>query len=123
MTQSHPSRIGPDGRYVYFFGGDSAQNLQNRQYLNDIAVLDTKDWVFAPPTTIAGQLPRRRSTAVAGIITNNYLIVGFGKLAFLIAPSINSSQKKKKIDRHGNKHVLERREPASSAQRRFQWQL
>lgn len=50
-------------------------------YLNAIAILDTKTWVWSVPP-VTGIPPSRRSYASGGILSGNYLTVSFGKLYF-----------------------------------------
>lgn len=52
--------------------------MRNRQYLNTIAILDTKTWTWTVPT-INGIPPARRAFAVGGLLDDSHLTVAFGK--------------------------------------------
>lgn len=58
--------------------GDSRDPERTRQYLNAIAILDTKTWTWSVPT-IKGIPPSRRGFAVGGLLDGSRLTVAFGK--------------------------------------------
>ncbi|KAG2214245.1 hypothetical protein INT47_000801 [Mucor saturninus] len=62
---------------IILFGGDSGSIQRTRQYLNSIAILDTKTWSWSIPS-ITGIPPSRRSFAVGGILDDKHLTVAFG---------------------------------------------
>lgn len=59
--------------------GDSGSIQRTRQYLNSIAILDTKTWSWSIPS-INGIPPSRRSFAVGGILDDKHLTVAFGNM-------------------------------------------
>lgn len=52
--------------------------MRKRQYLNTIAILDTKSWTWIVPN-INGIPPARRAFAVGGLLDDSHLTVAFGK--------------------------------------------
>ncbi|KAG1137986.1 hypothetical protein G6F37_010880 [Rhizopus arrhizus] len=62
---------------IIIFGGDSRALMRNRQYLNTIAILDTKSWTWIVPS-INGIPPARRAFAVGGLLDDSHLTVAFG---------------------------------------------
>lgn len=52
--------------------------MRNRQYLNAIAILDTKTWTWEIPT-VDGIPPSRRSFAVSGSFDDQHVLFAFGK--------------------------------------------
>ncbi|RCI01423.1 hypothetical protein CU098_003405 [Rhizopus stolonifer] len=75
-ASDHSAVVTSDDKII-IFGGDSAANQRARQYLNTVAILDTKTWSWSIPS-IGGIPPSRRSFAVAGLLDNNHLTVAFG---------------------------------------------
>ncbi|KAI8140832.1 hypothetical protein BJV82DRAFT_561859 [Fennellomyces sp. T-0311] len=69
--------LGPEGRYIYFFGGDDYDTPYIREYFNDLWILDTHTFTWINPN-IDGIKPQKRSGGVAGLLTNEYAIFGFG---------------------------------------------
>lgn len=60
------------------FLGDNGSDMRNRQYLNSIAILDTKTWTWEIPT-VDGIPPSRRSFAVSGRFDDQHVMFAFGK--------------------------------------------
>ncbi|OBZ81212.1 hypothetical protein A0J61_10739, partial [Choanephora cucurbitarum] len=56
--------------------GDNNEQIRNKAYLNQVAVLDTNTWQWSLPS-IQGIPPSRRSYASGGLVGNN-LVVAFG---------------------------------------------
>lgn len=62
---------------IIVFGGDNGAGQRGRQYLNTVAILDTKTWTWTVPT-VSGIPPSRRSFAVGGLLDGKHLTVAFG---------------------------------------------
>ncbi|GAA5813905.1 hypothetical protein MFLAVUS_007393 [Mucor flavus] len=74
---------------IIIFGGDSGANQRARQYLNAVAILDTKTWTWTIPA-IRGIPPSRRSFAVGGILDDKHLTVAFGSSSISYYNDINT---------------------------------
>ncbi|KAF7725759.1 hypothetical protein EC973_009376 [Apophysomyces ossiformis] len=73
----HTAIVTPDDKII-IFGGDNGSDERNRQYLNTIAILDTKTWTWEIPP-MNGIPPGRRSNSAAMLVNNQYLTVAFGE--------------------------------------------
>ncbi|KAI8141483.1 hypothetical protein BJV82DRAFT_619362 [Fennellomyces sp. T-0311] len=69
--------LGPEGRYIYFFGGSNLDPDYNRKFRYTLSILDTETWNYTVPVQ-EGTRPNRRAMASAGIISNEYMVVGLG---------------------------------------------
>ncbi|KAG0167483.1 hypothetical protein DFQ28_005978 [Apophysomyces sp. BC1034] len=77
-TRSGHNAIVTSDDKIIVFGGDNGADERQRQYLNTIAILDTKTWTWnAPPAS--GVAPSRRSNSAAMLVNNQYLTVAFGE--------------------------------------------
>ncbi|KAG0844286.1 hypothetical protein G6F18_002012 [Rhizopus arrhizus] len=70
-TADHVAVVNSDDQII-IFGGDSRSVERNRQYLNSIAILDTKTWSWIIPS-IGGIPPARRAFAVGGLLDGSHL--------------------------------------------------
>ncbi|RCH94210.1 hypothetical protein CU097_006673 [Rhizopus azygosporus] len=75
-TSDHVAVVNSNDQII-IFGGDSRDPERTRQYLNAIAILDTKTWTWSVPT-IKGIPPSRRGFAVGGLLDGSRLTVAFG---------------------------------------------
>ncbi|OBZ81729.1 Acyl-CoA-binding domain-containing protein 4, partial [Choanephora cucurbitarum] len=71
----HNAVVTSDNKIIVF-GGDNNEQIRNKAYLNQVAVLDTNTWQWSLPS-IQGIPPSRRSYASGGLVGNN-LVVAFG---------------------------------------------
>ncbi|KAI8377308.1 hypothetical protein BD560DRAFT_367080 [Blakeslea trispora] len=76
-TCSDHSAVVTSDDKIIIFGGDNGENQRNRQFLNTVAILDTKTWAWTIPS-IGGIPPSRRSFAAAGLLDDKHLTVAFG---------------------------------------------
>ncbi|KAG1275749.1 hypothetical protein G6F65_009697 [Rhizopus arrhizus] len=74
-TADHVAVVNSDDQII-IFGGDSRSVERNRQYLNSIAILDTKTWSWSNPS-IRGNPPSRRAFAVGGLLDGNFMNATF----------------------------------------------
>ncbi|CAO3660620.1 unnamed protein product [Rhizopus stolonifer] len=75
-TSDHVAVVNSQDQII-IFGGNNRDVERNRQYLNSIAILDTKTWTWTIPT-VGGIPPSRRAFAVAGLLDDSHLTVAFG---------------------------------------------
>ncbi|KAI9258064.1 hypothetical protein BDA99DRAFT_539081 [Phascolomyces articulosus] len=66
--------LGPEGRYIYYYGGDSMESNIKLRYYHDLWILDTQTWTWLVPGTILGQQPSIRSGISSARINNNYIL-------------------------------------------------
>ncbi|KAI7875341.1 galactose oxidase [Lichtheimia hyalospora FSU 10163] len=76
-TRTDHSAVVTSDDKIVIFGGDSGSDMRHRQYLNAIAVLDTKTWTWEIPT-VDGIPPSRRSFAVSGRFDDQHVMFAFG---------------------------------------------
>ncbi|KAG0175531.1 Acyl-CoA-binding domain-containing protein 5 [Apophysomyces sp. BC1015] len=76
-TRTNHNAVVASGNKIVVFGGDNGQQERTRAYLNTISVLDTNTWTWSNPSA-GGIAPSYRSYASAGLLSGNYLTVGFG---------------------------------------------
>ncbi|OBZ88226.1 RING finger protein B [Choanephora cucurbitarum] len=76
-TCSDHSAVVTSDDKIIIFGGDNGENQRNRQFLNTVAILDTKTWAWTIPS-IGGIPPSRRSFAAVGLLDDKHLTVTFG---------------------------------------------
>ncbi|KAI9250985.1 hypothetical protein BDA99DRAFT_608271 [Phascolomyces articulosus] len=71
--------LGREQRYIYFYGGTNI-NGERGLYRQTFSILDTHTWNYTVPTAeqIHGTRPSRRAMAVAGIITDSYMVLAQG---------------------------------------------
>ncbi|KAL9559560.1 hypothetical protein MBANPS3_000345 [Mucor bainieri] len=72
----HNAVVTPDDKIV-IFGGSNGGDERTAQFLNDVAILDTKLWLWDRPN-VGGITPSRMAYSSAGLINSTYLVVGFG---------------------------------------------
>lgn len=65
---------------VLCYIGDDFFAAYNRTFYNNLYVLDTQTWTWYEPE-IQGTAPMRRSFATSALITNEYAVFAFGRLA------------------------------------------
>ncbi|KAG1465708.1 hypothetical protein G6F56_004831 [Rhizopus delemar] len=75
-TSDHVAVVNSQDQII-IFGGNNRAVERKRQYLNSIAILDTKTWTWTIPT-VGGIPPSRRAFAVAGLLDDSHLTVAFG---------------------------------------------
>ncbi|KAF7730680.1 hypothetical protein EC973_001629 [Apophysomyces ossiformis] len=66
--------LAPNGTSIIMFGGESGKVLWEKQYPNEVAVLDMQTWKWNIVATLGIQ-PRGRGYASIGLINNTYLMV------------------------------------------------
>ncbi|KAG2222924.1 hypothetical protein INT45_013555 [Circinella minor] len=70
--------LGPEGRYLYYFGGDNLGITGvDDEYYNDLWMLDTQTWTWTKPS-VAGIQPRARTGGSGALLSSKYLIFGLG---------------------------------------------
>lgn len=74
---------------IIVFGGNNGAGQRGRQYLNTVAILDTKTWTWTVPT-VSGIPPSRRSFAVGGLLDGKHLTVAFGSSSNAYYNDINT---------------------------------
>lgn len=78
-----------DDDKIMVFGGDNGAGQRGRQYLNTVAILDTKTWTWTVPT-VSGIPPSRRSFAVGALLDGKHLTVAFGSSSNAYYNDINT---------------------------------
>ncbi|KAI9480292.1 MAG: hypothetical protein EXX96DRAFT_561977 [Benjaminiella poitrasii] len=74
---------------IVVFGGNNGGTQRTRQYLNSIAILDTKNWAWTIPN-VDGIPPSRRSFAIGGLLDNKHLTIAFGSSSNAYYNDINT---------------------------------
>ncbi|KAI9495623.1 hypothetical protein BDB00DRAFT_812680 [Zychaea mexicana] len=69
--------LGPEQRYIYFFGGSDLVASYRKHFRRALSILDTQTWNYTIPAS-EGVGPSRRAMACAAILTNEYMVIAQG---------------------------------------------